>query len=85
MEFHVKGFDGRHGKNGDSVHEVLTNDLFTRYNAELHRFTNKGGAEYSAIYRKDFEEMSCERKNEEDMICAFKARVWREITGLGGV
>lgn len=73
----------RYGK--DSSHEVYTNDLFKRYGAELHRFCNGGGQPYSAIYRGDFEEMSCERDHEDDMIAAFKRRLYAERFGAKNV
>ena len=66
---------------GDSPHEVLTDDLLSRYNAELHRFTNAAGAEYSAIYRNGIEEMSDPREREQEMIDAFRHRLYTERFG----
>lgn len=81
MQFRVKGFDGKSGKPGDSVHEVLTDDLLSRYDVELHRFTNAAGVPYSAIYRGGVEEMSSERDGEAVMLEAFRRRLYAEQFG----
>lgn len=81
MHFKVKGFTNKCGHEGDSIHEVLTDDLLSRYNVELHRFTNAAGIEYSAIYRNGVEEMSDPRKREQDMIDAFRRRLYAERFG----
>jgi hypothetical protein len=65
---------------GDSTHMVYTDDYFSRFGAELHRFTNAGGVPYSAIYRNGSEEMSCERQYEDQMIKDFRARIYTEVT-----
>lgn len=66
---------------GDSPHEVYTDDLLRLYDAELHRFTNAAGTEYSAIYRNGVEEMSDPREREQDMIDAFRRRLYAERFG----
>lgn len=81
MDYIVKGFDDKRGKPGDSVHTVLSDGLFVKHGAELHRFTNAAGDEYSAIYRGEYEEMSCIRADEERMIAAFKRRLFAEFAG----
>jgi hypothetical protein len=81
MVYIVKGFDDKRGKPGDSVHTVLSDGLLAKHGAELHRFTNGEGVEYSAIYRGDFEEMSCVRRDEERMIAAYKRRLFEDISG----
>ena len=66
----------------DTKHEISYPDgIFKLHGAELHRFKNFAGVEYSAIYRGDFEEMSCERRDEEAMITAFRKRLFFELTG----
>ena len=65
----------------DSPHEVYTDDLLKRYGAELHRFTNAAGVEYSAIYRNGIEEMSDPREREQEMIDAFRHRLYTERFG----
>lgn len=65
----------------DSPHEVYTDDLLRLYDAELHRFTNAAGAEYSAIYRNGIEEMSDPREREQEMIDAFRHRLYTERFG----
>lgn len=81
MQFKVKGFDGKSGKPGDSVHEVLTDDLLNRYDVELHRFTNAAGVPYSAIYRAGVEGMSDPREREDEMLAAFRRRLYVERFG----
>lgn len=66
---------------GDSPHLIFTDDYFSRFGAELHRFTNPGGDPYSAIYRNGYEEMCCERKHEDQMIKDFRERIYSEVTG----
>lgn len=51
----------------DSKHEIVK-DVELRFNGVLHRFVNKGGAQYSAIYIDDYEEWSCEREHEAQMV-----------------
>ena len=65
----------------DSPHEVYTDDLLRLYDAELHRFTNAAGVEYSAIYRNGIEEMSDPREREQEMIDAFRHRLYTERFG----
>ena len=81
MHFKVKCFTNKCGHEGDSIHEVLTDDLLSRYNVELHRFTNAAGVEYSAIYRNGVEEMSDPRDREQEMIDAFRHRLYAERFG----
>ena len=81
MHFKVKCFTNNCGHEGDSIHEVLTDDLLSRYNVELHRFTNAAGTEYSAIYRNGVEEMSDPRDREQEMIDAFRHRLYAERFG----
>lgn len=50
----------------DSVHEIY--DIGLRKGVKLHRFTNRGGEEYSAIYCGSNEIFSCPRKEEKEMI-----------------
>lgn len=52
---------------GDSIHEILW-DANVCGNGELHRFTNKDGVPYSAIYIGGFEVCSAPRENEKVMI-----------------
>lgn len=65
----------------DTAHEVFTDDLLKRYGAEIHRFTNAAGVPYSAIYRNGFEEMSDPREHEQEMIDAFRHRLYAERFG----
>ena len=65
----------------DSPHEVYTDDLLRLYDAELHRFTNAAGVAYSAIYRNGVEEMSDPREREQEMIDAFRHRLYTERFG----
>ena len=51
---------------GDSEHDVY--DASLAKNANLHRFKNYGGIQYSAIYLGNFEAFSCERSEEAKMI-----------------
>lgn len=50
----------------DSQHTIAQVEL--NGGAELHRFKNNAGVDYSAIYVGDNEMMSCERYREQDMI-----------------
>ena len=50
----------------DSAHVVYDANL--RKNGKLHRFKNKAGVPYSAIYRGSFEAYSCERSQEKKML-----------------
>ena len=52
---------------GDSPHEIIILDG----QAELHRFENKAGVPYSAVYVNGFEEYSCEREREQKMLNFF--------------
>lgn len=66
----------------DTKHEISCPDgIFKLHGAELHRFKNSAGVDYSAIYRGGFEEMSCERRDEKVMITAFRKRLFYEMTG----
>lgn len=51
----------------DSVHQVVR-IMGLKGNASLHRFLNKAGEPYSAIYVGDTEAYSCERKREQKMV-----------------
>ncbi len=59
---------------GDSVHTIIDADL--AYEGMLHRFTNKGGAACSAIYRGSIEMWWHYREHEAKMI-----REWNEVHG----
>lgn len=65
---------GNLGRSGDSVHTVIDADL--AYAGMLHRFTNEGGAECSAIYRGTMEVWWHYRDHEAKMI-----REWNEVYG----
>lgn len=51
----------------DTEHAIISTVILKK-NARLHRFKNKAGVEYSAIYYNGNEELSCEREKEKDMI-----------------
>lgn len=51
---------------GDSEHIIVECKL--KHRGELHRFTNKAGYLYSAIYQDGIEQCSCERYREKGMI-----------------
>ena len=53
-------------QHGDYGHSVYNANL--RLGATLHRFLNRGGYEYSAIYVGNEEVFSCERDREDGMI-----------------
>lgn len=53
-------------QNGDHGHSVY--DAKLRLGATLHRFFNRGGYAYSAIYVGNQEVFSCEREREDGMI-----------------
>lgn len=58
---------------GDSKHEIIEGvDLLA--NGKLHRFLNRVGIPYSAIYQDDIEVFSCERSDEDNMI-----RYWNKM------
>ena len=59
---------------GDSVHTIIDANL--AYEGMLHRFTNGGGAECSAIYRGNMEVWWHYREHEAKMI-----REWNEVHG----
>lgn len=59
---------------GADYHDIY-HDVRLGENAELHRFTNPAGRDFSAIYEGDFEIMSADRADEEDMIkCYLEGR-----------
>lgn len=57
---------------GDSVHTII--DAGLAYEGMLHRFSNEGGAECSAIYRGNMEMWWHYREHEAKMI-----REWNEV------
>ena len=66
----------------DSPHEVYSIDgLLDRHAVTLHRFDNAAGVPYSAVYRNGVEEMSDPREREQDMIDAFRHRLYIERFG----
>lgn len=56
----------------DSDHKIY--DAGLKKEAKLHRFNNKSGSAYSAIYFRREEVYSCEREHESDMI-----KCWNEM------
>lgn len=56
---------------GDSDHVILDADL--KKGAKLHRFINRGGVPYSAIYIGSYEAFSCEREREAAMIAYWQS------------
>lgn len=54
------------GYPGDSKHEIV--DGILKGGGKLHRFVNRSGVEYSAIYVNGFEVWSCEREHEAKML-----------------
>lgn len=59
------------GKPGDSVHEIIHVDL--KGGAVLHRFLNRAGVPYSAIYLQNVECWSNVREDEGNML-----KLWNE-------
>ena len=57
---------------GDSRHDIAE-DVKLKHGAKLHRFTNRCGAEMSAIYVDDYEALWSSREDEESII-----RIWNE-------
>ena len=53
---------------GDSIHQVYTG---LKGGAELHRFVNKGGVPYSAIYLNGIECCNHERRKEAGLMTAW--------------
>ena len=53
-------------------HDIVE-DVKLKHGAELHRFTNRCGAEMSAIYVGDYEALWSSREDEESII-----RIWNE-------
>lgn len=64
------------GAPGDSPHEIYTDDLFKRDGVMLHRYTNVGGFERSAIFRDGVEVYNVDRCREQDMICAYRRQLY---------
>ena len=64
-------------KNGwEESHDIF--DAALNGGAELHRFINEGGVEYSAIYKGNREIWSCERAHESEMIADWNKAHWED-------
>lgn len=64
------------GASGDSPHEIYTDDLFRRDGVMLHRYTDSGGSERSAIFRDGVEVYNVDRSREQEMICAYRRQLY---------
>ena len=53
--------------NGDTEH-IIAKEVRLMNGGVLHRFTNAGGDDYSAIYVGENEQASCPRSDESNMI-----------------
>ena len=62
---------------GDSIHQVYTG---LKGGAELHRFVNKGGVSYSAIYLNGIECCNHERRKEAGLIDYWQTTAWEYWT-----
>lgn len=69
------------GVPGDSPHEIYTDDLFKRDGVMLHRYTDGGGSERSAIFRNGVEVYNVDRSREQEMICAYRRQLYLEKFG----
>ena len=58
---------------GDSPHQVFTG---LKGGAELHRFVNKGGVPYSAVYFNGIECCNHERRKEAGLINYWETNAW---------
>lgn len=54
----------------DTTHEIFNANL--KNGAFLHRFRNKAGVPYSAIYLKGYEVKNTPRELEQRMICSYQ-------------
>lgn len=64
------------GAPGDSPHKIYTDDLFKRDSVMLHRYTDGGGSERSAIFRDGVELYNVDRLKEQEMICAYRRQLY---------
>lgn len=67
---------------GDSGHEII--DCNLAGNGILHRFNNRAGVPYSAIYVDGIEVFSAPRENEEDMLAYWNKNGVGNILGVKG-
>lgn len=55
----------------DTPHEIIgsyVGGVYLENGGKLHRFCDGAGTPYSAIYKDGFEELSCERNREMNMV-----------------
>ena len=64
------------GAPGDSPHEIYTDDLFKRDGVMLHRYTDSGGSERSAIFQNGVEICNVDRYKEQEMIFAIRRQLY---------
>lgn len=81
MAFKFVGTSAAWGIQGESPHEVFTDDLLKRYGVALHRFKDADGNERSAIYKYGVEVMRVYRHRELEMVCAYRRQMYRDNFG----
>ncbi len=59
----------------DGPHSIV-HDIHLNYHGVLHRFNNRAGVPYFAIYHYGVEHMSCERPREAGMIQCWNESGW---------